>query len=297
MITVASGKAIPNIGLGTFPFQGREMADIVKEAVNVGYRLFDTADDYWGEPGMGLGIQELESEGICKREDLFIETKISDNNAYEQEPLKGIYFNPHHPIMKRHTVEEIVREKVQTSLFNLRTTYLDSLLMHYPYTDYYVDIWKAMVKLKEEGVVRYIGVSNFHQNHIEQIVEETGETPAFNQIYISAISTKSEIISYCKSIGCIPMTYSPLIDVAHHQINEDALRPMMEKYQKSLAQIILRWNIDRGCIPLPRSKNPQRLKENCNVFDFSLTEEEVEAISSQNKDHQYLVESQICPGI
>ncbi len=296
-LKAASGSVIPSIGLGTFPFQGREMADIVKSAVKVGYRLFDTADDYWGEPGIGLAIQELESEGVCRREDLFIETKISDNNAYENEPLKGIYFNPNHPMMKRHTVEEIVREKVQTSLYNLRTSYIDSLLMHYPYTGYYVDIWKAMVKLKEEGLVRYIGVSNFHQHHIERIIEETGVTPSFNQIYVSAISTKSADIAYCKSLGCVPMTYSPLMDVTQHRIDEDIIRPLMDKYRKSMAQIILRWNIDRGCIPLPRSRNPKRMEENFRVFDFLLSEEEINMISSLNKDHQYLVESQICPGI
>ena len=93
------------------------------------------------------------------------------------------------------------------------------------------------------------------------------------------------------------ITYSPLMDVAAHRISEDALRPIMDKYNKSLAQVVLRWNIERGCIPLPKTQKLKRLKENCEIFDFSLTKEEVDTISSLNYDFQYLPESKICPGL
>lgn len=295
-LTNKAGEEIPFVGLGTFPFQGREMAELVKNAVKIGYRLFDTADDYRGESGIGMAVKELTEEGF-PRECLFLQTKISDICAHEDEPLKGIYFNPNSPLMKRHSVDEIVREKVEVSLRELRTTYLDSLLIHYPYPDYYTEIWKVMIELKKEGKIRYIGVSNFHERHIQKLVDATGVAPEINEIYVSPIGSKTDLVNYCKEISCLVMTYSPLMDVAHQRISRESMKPLMERYKKSMAQIVLRWNIERGCLPLPRTKNPKRLKENFEVFDFKLASDEVEAVNALNYDYQYLVESQICPGL
>lgn len=196
------GVEIPMIGLGTFPFQGRVMADMVFNASKIGYRLFDTADDYRGEFGIGLAVSELGSLGLT-REDLFLQTKISDNNAHADEPLIGVYFNEKSMFMKRHTAAEVVREKVSISLREMRTNYIDSLLIHYPYPAYYIDIWKEMIKLKEEGIVRYIGVSNFHERHIENLIHETGVCPEINEVYVSPIGTKQGIIDYCNEHNCL----------------------------------------------------------------------------------------------
>lgn len=291
------GNIINPIGLGTFPFQGRVMADMVKAAVKAGYRLFDTADDYHGESGIGMAIEEMKKEGLCRREDLFIQTKISDNNACANEPLKGVYFNPNSKFMQQHTAEEVVREKVAISLREMHTDYIDSLLIHYPFPGYYVDIWKVMIELQKEGVVRHTGVSNFHEKHIDELYEATGVYPAINECYASPIATKPTLVDYCNDHKILFVTYSPLMDIAAGRINTELFKPMMVKYGKSLAQIILRWNIDRGCLPLPKTKSPVRLAENFNVFDFSLNDEEIEVISSLNRDYQYLVESKICPGI
>lgn len=296
-IYTKDGSIIPFIGLGTYPFQGQVMVDMVKEAVRIGYRLFDTSDDYRGETGIGQAVQELIAQGVVKRESLFLQTKISDNNAYDDEPLKGVYFNPNSQFMKRHSVEELVREKVSTSLLELQTDYLDSLLIHYPFPDYFVEVWKVMIALKEEGIVRNIGVSNFHERHIEELVKQTGVAPEINEVYVSPIGTKQNLIDYCLHHECRVMTYSPLMDVAADRIPQEKLQSLMDKYNKSLAQIVLRWNIERGCLPLPKSKNPRRLAENFEVFDFSLTPEEVQLVSSLNYDFQYLVESKICPGL
>lgn len=296
-LSTANGSIIPQIGLGTFPFEGRVMADMVKNAMKVGYRLFDTADDYRGESGIGLAIKEMLNEGTYKREDVFIQTKISDNNAHADEPLSGVYFNQYSKFMQRHSVEELVREKVHNSLTELGTTYLDSLLIHYPFPDYLVDIWRIMIDLKHEGIVRYIGVSNFHIRHIEKLIMETGVAPEINECYASPIGTKQELVDYCSNSNCLFMTYSPLMDMAAGRIDAMKLRDLTIKYGKSEAQIILRWNIDRGCMPLPKTKNFKRLAENFNVFDFSLTKDEVSYVSSLNRDYQYLVESKICPGL
>lgn len=290
------GDKVPFIGLGTFPFQGQEMSDIVKAAVKIGYRVFDTADDYRGESGIGMAIKEMIEDGSYQREDLFLQTKISDNNAHYDEPLKGIYFNKNSKFMQRHTVSDIVYEKVDSSLRKMNTDYLDSLLIHYPFPDYFVDIWEVLIQLKEKGIVRYIGVSNFNERHISKLISETGICPDINECYVSPIGIKKGIVEYCINHNCLVMTYSPLMDVAHNRIPVDKIRPMMDKYHKSLAQIVLRWNVERGCLPLPKTKNPKRLAENFDIFDFSLNIEEIATISSLNIDYQYLVESKICPG-
>lgn len=296
-LKTANGKEIPQIGLGTFPFQGRVMADMVKNAVKEGYRLFDTADDYRGESGIGLAIKELQGEGVFKRGDFFIQTKISDNNAHADEPLSGVYFNKNSKFMKRHSAEELVREKIETSLRELRTDYIDSLLIHYPFPDYMVEIWETMITLKGEGKVRYIGVSNFHERHINKLIENTGVAPEINECYTSPIGTKQSLVGYCNAIGCLFMTYSPLMDLAANRIDVTKLEAIAKKHGKTAAQVILRWNLDRGCLPLPKTKNPKRLAENFDVFNFSLSEDEVETISLMNRDYQYLVESKICPGL
>ena len=295
-LTNIKGVEIPMIGLGTFPFQGRVMADMVLNASKIGYRLFDTADDYRGESGIGLAVSELDSIGLT-REDLFLQTKISDNNAHADEPLKGIFFNPNSKFMKRHTVDEIVREKVTISLREMKTNYLESLLIHYPFSGYIVDIWRVMIELKKEGLVRYIGVSNFHERHIQKLIDATNVVPDINECYISPIGTKQTLVDYCNSIQCLFMTYSPLMDMAAGRVQSEPINNLAEKYRKSVAQIILRWNIDRGCLPLPKTKNVQRLQENFEVFDFELTGEEVDAISSLNFDYQYIVESKTCPEV
>ena len=295
-LTNKKGVEIPMIGLGTFPFQGRVMADMVFNASKIGYRLFDTADDYRGELGIGLAVSELGSLGLT-REDLFLQTKISDNNAHADEPLIGVYFNEKSMFMKRHTAAEVVREKVSISLREMRTNYIDSLLIHYPYPAYYIDIWKEMIKLKEEGIVRYIGVSNFHERHIENLIHETGVCPEINEVYVSPIGTKQGIIDYCNEHNCLIMTYSPLMDLASDRIPLEPLKTIATKYSKSIAQIMLRWNVERGCLPLPKSKKTNRLVENFQIWDFEITKEEVEEISALNKDYQYIVESKTCPGI
>lgn len=291
------GEIVPSIGLGTFPLQGRDMAEMIKAAVRVGYRIFDTADDYHGESGIGLAIKEMISDGLCRREDLFLQTKISDNGSFEDEPLWGVYFNPRSKFMQRHSVDEIVREKVNDSLRKMNTEYIDSLLIHLPYPGYIDEIWDSMVSIQKEGKVRYIGVSNFHERHIESIVAKTGVKPAFNEIYISPIGTKQDQVDYNNSNDITIMTYSPLMDLASKRIDLETLKPMMEKYHKSPAQIILRWNIERGCLPLPKTKNPKRLAENFDIFDFSLTQDEICNINALNYDYQYLPESKICPGL
>lgn len=296
-LTTLNGTVVPAVGIGTYPLQDKEVASVVKHAISIGYRLIDTSDDYRNEDGIGIGCANAIREGMVKREDLFLQTKLSDNNSYSLEPLANNYFSLNSMFMKRHSVEEIVREKVETSLRNLRTDYLDSLLIHLPYVGFYEEIWEVMIKLHHEGIVRYIGVSNFRERHIDVVVK-SGFIPQINQIYFSPISTKESIVDYCKINKIRLMTYSPLIDIRLGKIvNNSVFEPIMSRCKKSLAQIVLRWNVERGSMPLPKSSNPKRLAENFNILDFELTSEEIKIISSLNYDYQHLAESKICPGL
>ena len=292
----ANGYDIPLVGLGTFPLQGEQMTSMVIESVKVGFRLIDTADDYRGETGIGNAITKIKDATGLERKDLFIQTKISQDNAHGDEPLEGIWFNRYSKYQKRHTVDEVVREKVLTSLRELQTDYLDSLLIHYPFPGFYEEIWASMISLQKEGLVRYIGVSNFHIEHMERL-KLSGKVPEINEIYISPIGIKEEDFQYAENNGVQLMTYSPLMDMATNRMDMSVIRSIAEKYSKSPAQILLRWNIDRGSIPLPKTKTQKRLVDNFNIFDFSLSKEDVEQINSLNYDNQMLVESKQCPGI
>lgn len=295
-LTTKDGSPVPRVGLGTFPLQGAQLADTVVAAYDCGYRLFDTADDYRGEPGIGLAVAKLAAKGV-RREGFFLQTKISDNHAFPDEPLMGIYFGANSAFMKRHTVAEVVREKVAISLRELQTDYLDSLLVHFPYPGYYVDIWREMIKLREEGIVRYIGVSNFSERHIEKLLAETGVCPAINELYLSPLGIKQSRIAYCNGRDILVMTYSPLMDLVNRRLPLEKLQPIAQAHGKTAAQVLLRWNIERGCLPLPKSSSFARLRENISVFDFELTADEVTSIAAMNVDYQYLPESMYCPGV
>ena len=291
-----NGNIVPPVGLGTFPFQGDEMCEVVLNALKIGYRLIDTSDDYRGESGVGLAVDKLADIGL-NREDIFLLTKISDDDSYDDDPLTGVYFNKNSKFMKRHSVEEIVREKVEKSLYEMHTDYIDALLIHQPYPNYSVEIWKVLIELKREGVVRYIGVSNYQERHIESLIKETGVCPEINESYASPVGIKQSLVDYCIDRNCQFVTYSPLMEVSTGKITPNDLQPIMSKYHKSLAQIVIRWNIERGCIPLPKSKKVSRLAENFDVFDFQLTTDEMKMINTLNYDYQHFLESLMCAGI
>lgn len=296
-LLTASGISIAPIGLGTYPLKGEAISIAVQQAVKSGYQLIDTADDYHNEDGIGIGIKEAIKNGSVKREEVFIQTKISDNCAYNNEPLGGVYFSHYSSFMKKHSVDEVVREKVNNSLLNLQTDYLDSVLLHYPFPDFYEEVWDVLRSLKKEGKVRYIGVSNFYKRHLE-VLKASGEPAEINQVYLSPIGIKKEDVDYCNQEGIQLMTYSPLIDIRTGRlpIRSEIFTSLQNKYGKSVQQILIRWNIDRGSMPIVKSQNPNRMKDNLNVFDFSLTRDEVESVSSLNRDYQYLPTSRMCPG-
>lgn len=291
-----NGKDVSSVGFGTFPFQGKEMAEIVGQALSVGYRLFDTSDDYRGESGIGQAIDDLRGTDLT-REDIFLQTKISDCNAHDDDPLIGVFFNPYHRFMGQYSVADIIWDKIETSLRRMHTDYLDSVLIHYPFPEYYVEVWKTLIELRDKGVIRYIGVSNFSERHIHKIYSETGELPSINECYISPLGNKRMLVDYCNERNIQMMSYSPLKDLSRGRLQTDILNEIAKHHSKTISQVIIRWNVQQGCMPLPKTRLLNRMNENFSVCDFHLTESEMSQINSMNEDYQYLVESKICPGI
>lgn len=287
-----NGTVVPEVGLGTFGLT----AEAFSKAIEVGYRLIDTSDDYRNEMMIGQQLESLYKKSIISREDLFIQTKVSDDASFCDDPLNGVFFWKNSPLMQRHSVEEVMREKIQTSKRRLKTDYLDSVLLHFPYPDYFVEMWDVLCRIKEEEHIRYIGVSNFSERHFKALSKKC-EKPSINQTYFSPIGCRQGISDYCNMNEILMMTYSPLMDYHRKMINYPIITDCAGKYGKSPSQIILRWNIERGSIPCPKSNNSIRLRSNFDILDFKLEQQEVIAISNLNYNYQYLPESKYCPGI
>jgi diketogulonate reductase-like aldo/keto reductase len=294
-IKLCNGIKVPKIGIGTFPLQGDQLINIINEAINLGYRLIDTSDDYKNEEYIGSAVKNLIENRMCERSEIFLQTKISDNASWFGDTLTGKYFCKYSEYMKTTSVYDIVEEKIFNSMKLFQTDYLDCVLIHIPYPDFYIEIWKALEKLYNKGYIRVIGVSNFLEKHIETIKKECEISPMINQIYISPIGTKEKLIDYCNRNNIQLMTYSPLIDIKYRLHNDKVILKLCEKYNKSIAQILLRWNIQCGSIPLPKTANEARLKENLNVFDFAITQDDMYLLSGLNYNYQYLPLSRICP--
>lgn len=291
-LTSLNGAIIPKIGLGTFGLK----ANAIIEAVRIGYRLIDTSDDYANESMIGHQLQSLIDRGEIKRDQMFLQTKISDDASYWDDPLNGVNFWSNSPFMHRHTLEEIIQEKVRNSKKRLKTDYLDSVLIHLPYPDYFVEMWDVLCSIKDNENIRYLGVSNFSERHF-RLLHKDSLSPQINQTYFSPIGIRQSVCDYCNNNNIQLMTYSPLMDLSKHRLDFPIFQELSKKYGKTPSQIILRWNIERGSIPCPKSNHPNRLKENFEIMDFQLEKDDVKKISMLNYDFQYLPESKICPGI
>lgn len=255
-----NGVEIPCIGFGTWQTPSGEVAvSSVRCAIESGYRHIDTAQAYHNEGSVGIGIKE---SGI-KREDLFVTTKIGNqNHKYD-----------------------LVLSSFDESLKQLGLDYLDLLLIHWPNPLMYreqwpgavQETWKAMEKLYEEGCVRSIGISNFRPHHIEALMQTGNVKPMVNQIRLCPGNTQDAVVDYCREQGILLEAYSPLGVGAIFEVPE--MKAFAEKYDRSIAQIAIRWSLQRGYLPLPKSVTPSRIADNLKVFDFELTEEDVRTIA------------------
>lgn len=257
--TLNNGMEIPVIGFGTWQMpDGKDTEEIVRHAIESGYRHIDTATNYGNEPSVGRAIK---SSGV-NREDLFITTKLQ---------------NPEHGY-------DLTKKAIQHSLDMLDTDYIDLYLIHWPnpysfrdnWQESNVQSWKAMEEAVEAGEIRSIGVSNFHERHLQPLLEVANITPVVNQIYLNPSDMQEEIVEFNRKQNILTESYSPL---AHGEIFKiEELNDMAKKYEKTVAQVILRWHLQHGFLPLPKTKTKSRVAENGDVFDFELSNDDMNRI-------------------
>jgi len=246
-------KNIPKIGFGTWQLSQEEAEKGVYFALKEGYRLIDTAAIYKNEEGVGRGIKRAMQELGLKRKDIFVTTKLW--NSDHKEPRKAL--------MK--------------SLAKLDLDYVDLYLIHWPVKES-LATWKEFEEFKKEGLVKNIGVSNFTIEHLEQLRKVSKQTPFINQVELSPFLYQKELISYCKKRRIKIMSYSPIM---HGKLLDNKLiTEIAQKHKKTPAQIVLRWHIQLGLIPIPKSRREERIKENFDIFDFKLNKKEMNALSS-----------------
>lgn len=292
-LKLSNGISIPAIGMGTFPLQGVQMQNAVKAALVNGYRAFDTAYGYNNDIYLGDALKLALSELNLNREDVFITSKIGDE-LIDGRPT-GCYFYDAPSCINR-DVRKVVESQIESVLNNLHTDYLDMLLIHYPYPHIHTEIWSYLEEAYNKGVVKAIGVSNYRERHLDELISQCTIRPMLNQYEHHPLNTKKEVLQYCKREDIIVQAYSPLLVMNPKLTNNSMLIRIASSHKKSIPQIILRWNIQLGIIPIPKSSNKLRLKENISIFDFELSSEEMFMIDNMNINFKALPESLYCPG-
>lgn len=259
--TLSNGVEMPWLGLGVFRVEeGQELVDAVKIAIKNGYRSIDTAAIYGNEVGVGQGVREAMEEFGIKREELFITSKVWNSELGYESALAAY----------------------EESLKKLGLEYLDLYLIHWPVEGKYNEAWRALETLYKEGKVKAIGVSNFHIHHFEDLLKGAEIKPMVNQVEYHPKLTQQELLAYCKEQGIQMEAWSPLM--AGQLLDNQALQQIAAKYNKSVAQVIIRWDLQNGVITIPKSTKEHRIVENANVFDFELSSEEMETINKLNEN-------------
>lgn len=254
-----NGVKMPWLGLGVWKVEeGNEVITSVKSAIAAGYRSIDTAAAYGNEEGVGQAIREC---GV-PREELFITTKLWNKNQGYESTLKAF----------------------DESMKKLGLDYLDLYLIHWPVKDKYRDTWRAFNKLYEGGKVKAIGVSNFQIHHLNDILEDGDVVPAVNQVEYHPRLTQKPLLDFCKKQGIQLEAWSPLMQ--GKLLDQPELMKIAEKHQKSVTQIILRWDLQNGVVTIPKSVKEHRIIENADIFDFELTTEDMASIDRLNEDQR-----------
>ncbi len=258
--TLNNGYEIPKFGFGTYLAEDKTLIESVKIAINSGYRLIDTAAFYNNESALGFAIKDSE----INRNELFITSKVwNTDRGYKQTKLA-----------------------FEKSLNNLKLDYLDLYLIHWPANkkqfsnakEINAQTWKAMEELYLEGKIKAIGLSNFLPHHIEELKETAQIMPMVNQIEFHPGFAQVELVKYCQKNNIIVEAWSPL--GRSDSLNNKAIKSLSRKYDKTPAQIILRWIVQQNIIPLPKSTTPSRIIENINIFDFELDNDDIELINN-----------------
>ncbi|MBO3793653.1 glyoxal/methylglyoxal reductase [Bacillus subtilis] len=258
-VKLHNGVEMPWFGLGVFKVEnGNEATESVKAAIKNGYRSIDTAAIYKNEEGVGIGIKE---SGVA-REELFITSKVWNEDQGYETTLAAF----------------------GKSLERLQLDYLDLYLIHWPGKDKYKDTWRALEKLYKDGKIRAIGVSNFQVHHLEELLKDAEIKPMVNQVEFHPRLTQKELRDYCKAQGIQLEAWSPLMQ--GQLLDNEVLTQIAEKHNKSVAQVILRWDLQHEVVTIPKSIKEHRIIENADIFDFELSQEDMDKIDALNKDER-----------
>ncbi len=260
-VQLNDGNKMPQIGLGVWKARdGKEVQQAVATALDDGYRLIDTAAAYGNEVGVGRTIRESDVE----RKDIFVTTKLWNGDQGYDSALRAF----------------------DTSLDKLGLDYIDLYLIHWPMAKMgkYIETWKAFAEIQKSGRVKSIGVSNFRIQDLDELIYQTGIVPAVNQIELHPLMQQESLRNYCIAKGIHVESWSPIGGSGSDLLSDPTITKLAKKHHKSPAQIIIRWHIQEGLIVIPKSVHAERIKENIDVFDFALDDEDMQEIEFMNTD-------------
>lgn len=257
--TLRNGIEMPWLGLGVFKVEeGQELVNAVKTAIQHGYRSIDTAAIYGNENGVGEGVR---ASGV-KREELFITSKVWNSELGYDKTIAAF----------------------EESLAKLEMEYLDLYLIHWPVEGKYLEAWRALETLYKEGRVKAIGVSNFQPHHLEELLKVAEIIPMVNQVEYHPRLSQKEVQAFCLKHGIQMEAWSPLMQ--GELLKNEELNHIAEKYKKTVAQVILRWDLQNGVVTIPKSTKAHRIAENADVFDFEISREDMNQIDRLNQNHR-----------
>ncbi len=267
--TLNTGAKMPLEGFGVFQIPDLKVCEqSVYDAVKAGYRLIDTAAAYMNEEAVGKAVSRAIADGIVARDELFITTKV-----WVQD-------------MKN---EATAYEAVKTALAKLKLDYVDLILLHQPMGDYFA-AYRGIEKAHKEGLAKAIGVSNFYPAILTNLCENVEIIPAVNQVELHPFFTQNDAIENMKNYGVVPQAWGPLAEGKHGIFTDPELVSIGKKYGKSAAQVVLRWNTQRGVSVIPKSTHRERIEENFNIWDFTLNDDEMAVISAKDLGHSEIVD-------
>ena len=251
------GHEIPQVGFGTYPLKGQDGIDAMVGAIEAGYRILDSAVNYENEEEVGAAVKAAADLGVA-REELTITTKVPGRFHEKALAIKS----------------------VEDSLSRMDLDVLDLVLIHWPNPSrgLYVEAWEALVECRERGLVRSIGVSNFTEAHLRTIIDATGVIPAVNQVEIHPRFPQDSLLAHHQSLGIVTEAWSPL-GKGSVELDAKPIVAAAEAHGVTPGQAVLRWHIERDVLPLPKSEDPERQKQNLDIFGFELSTDEVAAIT------------------
>ena len=263
-----TGAKMPLEGFGVFQIpDAKECEQVVYDAIRTGYRLLDTAASYGNEEALGNGVKRAISEGLVTREELFVTTKVWVSD------------------MK---TEETAYEAVKTSLKKLDMEYVDLVLLHQALGDYFA-AYRGITRAYKGGLAKAIGVSNFYPFVLVNLCANVEVIPAVNQVELHPFFQQEDALALMKEYGVAPQAWGPLAEGKHGIFTDPVLTKIGEKYGKSAAQVVLRWNTQRGVSVLPKSVHVERMEQNIDIWDFTLTEEEMAEIAKMDMGHSEII--------